>query len=149
MGTPNIVIGFLTVCVSLVFYIYTFSFPDIDQGFTGPGTIPTFYCILAFILGVILMIKGWIEKRKDHQKKAIEQKHLKLVLLFMGMFVLYVLGFIYLGFYLSTILFLIVCLLVTRIKKPMLLIGIPLGTIVFIYIVFERILRIVLPSGIF
>lgn len=149
MGTPNIVIGLLTVCVSLVFYIYTFSFPEIDQGFTGPGTIPTFYCILAFILGVILMIKGWFEKRKSNQEKVVEQKHLKLVLLFMGIFALYIFGFIYLGFYLSTILFLVVCLLITKIKKPILLISIPLGTVIFIYIVFERILRIVLPTGIF
>ncbi|MCM3716507.1 tripartite tricarboxylate transporter TctB family protein [Alkalihalobacillus oceani] len=148
MAIPNIVIGCIVICLSFVFYIYTFSFPDVSQGYTNPATVPIIYSILLAILGFILIIKGWNE-RKGTQTKSDRQRQNKLVFVFMGVFIIYILGVIYLGFYLSTFLFLVTCLIMTRVKKIIWLIGIPIRAIMFVYIIFGKLLRIVLPTGFF
>lgn len=76
-----------------------------------------------------------------------EPSSLSRVVPFLLLIAAYVLGLIWLGYYLSTLVFLVVAMLMLGERKLARLFGVPLGWLAFSYSVFARVLLVPLPIG--
>lgn len=72
-----------------------------------------------------------------------------MVLLSMILIVVYVFIIAKLGFYVSTLLFLTLILWITKVRRLLTLVTVPIGTLLFLFLFFQKLLKVSLPTGIF
>jgi len=135
--------AFLILAVLL--YRSTASYPDSVQGSTALyvrflGLALAFFCSLELFL--------WLKNRKlaETEKMTIA----KVPMRFWGLFVLllaYSVSLPYLGFYLASALFLPLAMLLLGAKKPLSICLTSAGVLMFVYLVFAKLLEVPLPEG--
>ena len=143
MRLPNLIIGIVIVLVGIFFIANTLDFPDLKLEPIGPAFMPRLYSILLIFLGLILVIKAL----REREEKASTESNIKYALLSMLIVIVYVLLIPLVGFYISTFIFTIVFLYFSKVRSKIILISIPTGAIVFIYICFDKILKVAIPVG--
>lgn len=135
--------GYLILAVLL--YRSTASYPTSVQGSTALyvrflGMALAVFCSLELFL--------WFKNRKQ-----VETEKLTIAAVparFWGLFVLlliYSTALSYLGFYISSALFLPLAMLMLGAKKPLSLSLTSVGVLLFVYLVFEKLLEVPLPEG--
>lgn len=144
----NIVIGAIAMLVSGLFFYLTFSFPVSEFQDTGPGFLPRVYCIILFFLGITLILQyvPFKEFNQGTKNKSIT-KELKMALKAMGLVLLYLLVIPYLGFYIATLFIVVIFLWVCGVRQVLQMILLPLGLTLFVFILFNQMLNIPIPSG--
>lgn len=125
------------------FYSLTFQFPETATQDVGPAFMPRVYCGLIVLLGGLLIIQGF----RDQSKKEGTERTIGYALATMGFVLLYLILIPYLGFYLSTALFVFALLVFSKVRNKMALISVSLGTPLFIFVVFEKLLKVAIPLG--
>lgn len=143
MKIPHIICGLISIVIGGFFYFLTFNFPELETTEVGPAFLPRVYCGLLIIFCVILFIQGLIEKGKE----KTEEKTLGYALASMGIVLLYVWILPIVGFYISTLLTIFSLLLFSRVRSKLILISIPIGSVLFVFIVFEKLLKVSIPLG--
>lgn len=139
-------IAFISLCVILIssFLFYeSFKFPSTSTRDIGAAFIPRVYFGILITLGVILIVQEMIKRPKSYDR------HIKRVLLSMGLFLTYLLLVPILGFYISTPLLVFLFLWIANGRKKLFLTLIPIGITLFVFVVFEVLLKIQIPKGIF
>jgi len=155
----EIIFYLLIIILSVLLLINTFSFPE-NLGDVGPAFFPRMLLVVLLILSVVLLINSFLkmekqknqdqDKDKDKKEQMIAMS-LKVAFLF-SLIVLYSIGMIYLGYLLSTLLFLVVAVsfMIGNIKiKTFIQKTLPTSLIItFVtYIVFKMMIHIPLPVG--
>ena len=143
MKRINFIAGFLVIAVSGYFYYLSNSFPSIKAQLTGPAFMPRFYIYVLVDLSIILILNSL---RLENNKIS---GNIKMVFISMGLVFLYAVLIPNLGFYVSTLFFLTTLLWVSKVRKPITLITIPIGTLLFLFLFFQTLLKVPLPTGIF
>lgn len=143
MKMVNLIASFLVLLISGYFYYLTTSFPSINAQVTGPAFIPRFYIYGLICLSIILILQSL--KIKNEKVSG----NTKMVLLSMILIVVYVFIIAKLGFYVSTLLFLTLILWITKVRRLLTLVTVPIGTLLFLFLFFQKLLKVSLPTGIF
>lgn len=143
----NIASGIVSIVIGGFFYFLTFGFPEIETDLLGPDFLPRLYCFLLIFFGLILVIQGVIKKYSDEETGIQRSKTIGYALSSMAIVFLYIIILPYIGFYISTVLAMSALLYFSKIRKPLVLVGVPLGVALFIFIVFEKLLKVQVPMG--
>ena len=138
----NILVPSCLVALSLVFLLLTFDFP-IDEA--GPAVIPRLYIAVILVLSGIIFLQIFQGKEKAVPK--LERKGYLAFL--MAIFIIYFLAMPYVGYFLSTFLFIVLMLHVLGYQKKVRIWFIAGGWILFSYLLFYKLLYIQLPLGVF
>jgi hypothetical protein len=140
----NIMVPCSLVAVSVLFLVLSLEFP-VQEG-VGPRVIPQLWCYLILILSAIVLAKAL--RGKEAVPPKVEQMGLmvKVTAALIGYFV----GMYYLGYYLSTFLFIVLLLhILSYQRKFFSYVAIAGGWVLFSYLVFYKTLYTQLPLGIF
>ncbi|MBM4323021.1 MAG: tripartite tricarboxylate transporter TctB family protein [Deltaproteobacteria bacterium] len=139
----NILIPCCLIALSLVFLAITFRFSGEEEA--GPAAIPRLWIFLILVLSSIIL--GQILRGKDEVVPRI--KRTGLLALVMVTLISYFLAISYIGYFLSTFLFIVLLLNMLSYRKKLLIYFIAGGWILFSYLVFYKLLYIQLPLGFF
>ncbi len=152
------VISIIFIAIAATFFVMAGSFPEGSNGATGPGWFPRIMCVIIILLSVINLVttnidfaaKSEEEKQKDRSiALKLLSKDNMIVWVTIIATLLYVLGIQYVGFVVSSIVYMLVMNLyykVPEINKPAAFI-IPFAVTGVLYYVFTNLLHVVLPSG--
>ncbi len=138
----NILIPCGLILVSLIFLTLTFGF-RVEEA--GPALIPRLWIYLIIVLSGITLWQAL--RKRDKAAPKIERPNL--LLLTMGMLIGYFLVMPYIGYFLSTFIFIVVMLHILSYRKRILIYVIAAGWCICSYLVFYKLLYIQLPLGIF
>jgi len=132
--------------VFLVFYFITYTFPvprGILVGMTPGSTIPRlwFYSLLPVIVLTLIPI--------FRNKEEVDPKwgNMRLIAIVFTVLVISVGLFNFIGYYISSALFIVTVMWILGSRNKVELIAVPAGWIVFSYLVFARLLSVRLPVG--
>jgi putative tricarboxylic transport membrane protein len=139
----NILIPCSLIAVSLAFLVLTFGFPSQEEA--GPALIPRLWIYMILVLSGIIL--GQILRGKDEVAPKIERPGL--LVLVMAALIGYFVAMPFMGYFLSTFLFIVLLLNVLSYRKKLLLYLIAGGWCLVSYLVFYKLLYIQLPLGFF
>jgi putative tricarboxylic transport membrane protein len=143
LRVPTVVMSVIIIGISGYFYSISRAFPHNQMQETGPDFMPKIYCGFLILLSLILIVKEVMSKAKEEKKDSA----ILYAVAAMGIVAIYLILIPYAGFYLSTAAAIVSFLLFTKVKSLYTLAAVPLGTIAFIYIFFEKFLSVSLPLG--
>ncbi len=135
--------GYLILAVLL--YRSTASYPVSVQGSTA-----LYVRFLGMALGVFCSLELFLWFKNRGQAQSEKLTIATVPIRFWGLFILlliYSTALSYLGFYLSSVLFLPLAMLLLGAKKPLSISLTSIGVLLFIYLVFARLLEVPLPEG--
>ncbi|MCL2410744.1 MAG: tripartite tricarboxylate transporter substrate-binding protein [Treponema sp.] len=133
--------------IGLLSFIISFSFPPpsgLMASNTDASTIPRvwFYALIpSMVFALIPIFSG---KETPHEKWGGGLKNVWIIL---AALVVSVILFQFIGYYISSALFVVITLWILGVRKKIQLIALPLGWVAFSYIVFARVLFVRLPVG--
>lgn len=162
----NLVLASITIVFSLFFFIVALQLPPSPSPMTlGPGFWPKTILLLMFIMGVILFIRSLRERAKASREKEVDKNiiekseeveeefaaeivHKTKFLHVLAVLIVATLLMSYLGYIVTTILFIIAIAFVIGVRKwlPVIITSV-IGTAVATYL-FGVLLNIALPKGI-
>ncbi|WOV88094.1 tripartite tricarboxylate transporter TctB family protein [Sporosarcina oncorhynchi] len=143
MKVAHITSGIISIFIGGFFYYLTLDFPETKSTDTGAAFMPRIYCGLLIVFGLILFIQGLLDKNKVERI----DRTIGYALISMAIVLAYVLTMPYIGFYISTALTIFGLLLFSKVRKVSTLVSVPLGAILFVYIVFGILLKVSIPLG--
>lgn len=138
MKKIDFVISLILLIFGSLYYYQTFSFIS-----SGAAFVPRIYAILLMTFSLILLIRSFLTKEK------FKGGNIKKILITMGITFIYILSIPFLGFHLSSLIFILIILLLRRIKNIFILAGVPIGSVLFIYVFFQKVLNVPVPMGFF
>ncbi len=138
----RIMIPLFFIFLSIIFYLITYSFPVNEK--VGPSVVPRLW--IAFIIPLSLYLLFDI-LRKDKENIEIPKGDIPIVWKFFLLLVVYLISMIYIGYFISSFLFVFFAMLLLGYKKYSTMVLISAGWIVFSYFVFYRMLFVPLPTG--
>jgi len=131
----------------LLFFIISFSFP-LPRGLmasnTNASTIPRVWFYVLVPSTVLAFFQIFTGKEEPDAKWGVSLKYVGIVF---ATLVISVLMFKYIGYYISSALFVVITLWVLGVRNKIQLVTLPLGWVVFSYFVFAKILYVNLPVG--
>ncbi|GKV64833.1 MULTISPECIES: tripartite tricarboxylate transporter TctB family protein [unclassified Sporosarcina] len=144
MKIPHIVSGIISICLGSLFYYLTLDFPEPNAADTGAAFLPRIYCGLLILFGVILLIQGLRDRTKETAKGF---QTVKYALITMVIVLMYILIIPYIGFYIATVFTIFGLLFFSKVRKTITLVSVPIGAVLFIFLVFEKLLKVTIPLG--
>lgn len=123
---------------------------------------PILICRVGIVLTLVLSVKMLIrdakirkseqdleETREQNRQKTLTKEHYKNIGIFMGMLLLYILSIRGLGYFVSTITYLIVSMSIFKKRFSWVIVVIAIVFTIVMYLTFDQFLHIVIPHGIF
>jgi hypothetical protein len=138
----RIIIPVFFIELALAFGIVTLNFPNRGDD-VGPGVVPGLWLIAILIFSGLLLFKALLGTEEQDPPWG----HLKKVIFFIVMTILYIIVMQYIGYYLSTIIYLILGMYYLSYRNWVVMISITAGWVVFSYFAFYRLLYVPLPQG--
>lgn len=136
----GIMIPVFLILLSIVFFIITYTFPSNED--VGPSVVPRLWILMLIPLNIYLIITTL---RQKGEIPGITDK--RPVYKFAGLLILYLIGIIYLGYFISTFIFLFSSLYVLGYRNYRIMLFIDIGWLIFSYLVFYRMIFVPLPVG--
>jgi len=130
----------ILMALGMLFFAITFDFPG-EQ--VGPALIPRIWTVTLVILCCGLLFFAF-SGNTDKDPKA---GRIGFVLLGIALMLVYFFAMQTIGYFISSFIFLTLMMYILSCRKPLLLILIPTGWLVFSYLVFYKLLYIQLPLG--
>lgn len=138
----SIMIPVFFIELAVLFSILLLAFPETDAE-VGAGVVPSIWIISIFTLSIFLLIRGVTGREgKDPEWGRISAVGVMIVLI-----IIYLLMIQFIGYTISTILFLVLSMLYLRYKNWKTIIILTTGWILFSYFVFYRLLYVPFPKG--
>lgn len=140
MRTGNIIFSSLLLALMFGVLYMTLQMPAaVNRDQIGPSYVPMVYVCAAIVLCIGIIIQSVKEKTKEpfHFDKRF--------FLYVFIAVIYLITIHFIGYYLSTVLSLVVLFLMLGVRKWYVLISVPSGFCLFIYIVFDRLVNLPIP----
>jgi putative tricarboxylic transport membrane protein len=138
-------VGTFTLILTVYIYIVTGSYPKAHINPVSASTFPRLLSVLMSCIGWSLIYGGL----KKSQLPKISIKNRKKVFLLIALLIIYALILQLLGFTLATLALLVMILVTLEINKIAYLVLVPLIATFAIQYIFQRILSVPLPTGIF
>tara|TARA_Y100001001_G_scaffold133972_1_gene134345 strand:- start:369 stop:797 length:429 start_codon:yes stop_codon:yes gene_type:complete len=127
--------------ISIVLFLQSFIFPVSSE--VGPAVIPRLWIFALVPLSLLLLVKTL--RNKDGVEQA--GTRVDIVLTFIGFLVVYLLVMNYIGYFLSTFIFMITGMIYLGYKNIKVMLITSATWIMFSYIIFYKILFVPLPLG--
>ncbi|MUV37057.1 hypothetical protein JNUCC1_00863 [Lentibacillus sp. JNUCC-1] len=143
MKLSNYISGIITIVIGVFFYTLTFSFKKLGNQLIGAEFMPRVYCGLLIVLGFILLVQTYRDKSKKDEKKNT----MKYALGTMVIVLLYIIVIPLVGFYLATVFTILGLLLFSKVKNKIIIFLLPIGTVAFVYVAFDKLLKVSIPIG--
>lgn len=138
---PDIIISIVLLGFLATLAMQLSSVPDVSRNY------PTLLIVVAAIMSAILLIKSAIRYRHAEVVETNVVGQLKIILPFCLMIIAYLILMGYLGYIISTVVFMIAALCYLRMKNKIAIVILALAMTVIIYFVFSKYLIVVLPFG--
>ncbi len=138
----NILLPAYLIVLSLVFWVFTFDFPE---DVAGAAVIPRLYIFLILVLSGLILLQ--IFRGKEKAVPRLERKGF--LFLVMAILIAYFLAMPWMGYFLSTFLFIVLLMHMLAYKQKGRIWLIAGGWVIFSYFLFYRLLYIQLPLGVF
>jgi putative tricarboxylic transport membrane protein len=148
----NIITAILLVFMIGGIFYATKDYPKVIEGALGPGEWPRFLAILMAIFTLLLLIGTFIQKPNGVKKKdpiQFDSGGVKRVFVIIGTLLLFVFMLQILGFLISSFIFIVLVMLVMGERRVKWLLGTSFGITFGIWVVFELLLKLMLPRPIF
>lgn len=136
--------GILLIVFALFAYYGSYSFPELGVTDTGPAFFPRLVAIGIIGLSIILIVKSFI-KTEDEKVKFDGYKK---VLLSVGIMIVYLIGFLKIGFFTSSVFSLILIMYVMGMRKKTTILLVTILSTGVIYLIFYYLFNVPLPKGI-
>jgi len=141
----NINLSLIFMAFASFFYYLTLSFPKGKIVKTiGPSSVPRLWIYLLIIFCIILIVQALRGKVRSDKKQGQTFLVLKLIALLIG----YLVVIKFLGYFISTFLFLMATIWLMNYRKYKIILLIVTVFLVFIYIAFYKVLHVPLPMGV-
>lgn len=138
---PDIIISIVLLGFLASLAVQLPQIPDVSR------TYPTILIVVAIIMTVGLLLKSVLRYKHDEMVETNVISQLKIILPFCLMIIAYLILMGYLGYIISTVVFMIAALCYLRMKNKIAVIVLALAMTVIIYYVFTNYLIVVLPVG--
>lgn len=138
--TGQVIIPITMIGFSLILWAVTFSFP-VDEA--GPAVIPRLWIVWLVLLSVMLV--GFCFAGKTGEDP--ERGRLGFLALGIGLVIGYYFAMDYLGYFLSSFIFLALLMYMLSYRKPLIIVLVCSGWVLFSYLIFYKLLYIQLPLG--
>jgi putative tricarboxylic transport membrane protein len=145
MKTANLVSSFIAIIIAAIFFIMTFQFKEIEVQDTGPAFMPRLYAGILVILAILLIINSIKANTKEQENDS--SSNFKLVFITMVLMIALLIFIPIIGFYISAPIVIFIFLKICRQKSLFLLLGLPVGVVFFVYLLFEKLLLVPIPTG--
>ncbi len=137
----QVIIIYFFLSLSIIFYIVSFGFPNVGE--VGAAVVPRLWIFALIPLNIYLLIRTL--RNKDHIERQKGDMHQ--VLFFIAFLAVYLVAIMFLGYYISTFLFLFLGMYLLGYRKIMSMVIISIMWIIFSYLIFYRLLYVQLPVG--
>ena len=138
--------------IGLLFCLGSTEYGDIRSGFPSAGFFPFMGGVILVSLSMMLMIRSGVRKEMEQGKiiKFFPQKDsLKRLVIMLFVLFMYSISLVYLGFLITTFLFMILLLKFLEPQRWTTTLMIALLTSISAYLLFEIFLKVQLPKGVF
>ncbi len=140
--TGRILFPIFFISLSLFFWMLSARFADGDA--YGPAVVPRLWAFLLTLCSLILYLKVLAGKESEDPKPG----RLDIVLRFIVLLMLYIPAIKFIGYFISTIVFLPVAMWLLGYRNRIAIIVITIAWMLLSYVLFFRILHVALPQGI-
>ena len=138
--TGQAIIPTLMILFPLLLWAVTFSFPSEEA---GPSLIPRLWIFWIVVLSAILLGFCVFGKTEKDPKRG----RIGFLIIGIGLVVSYYFAMDYLGYFISSFLFLAILMYMLSYRKPLTIILVCSGWVLFSYLIFYKLLYIQLPLG--
>jgi len=138
-GLILVLLGLMTVSLFCLFLSFGFA----RKGDVSASVVPRLW-ILGLIACCVYLL---VDALRGKQERDPAAEHTGLSFLFIGLSFAYFLLIGLVGFYISTVLFLVASMLILAYRRWPVLLAVTAGWILFAYLVFARVLFVPLPNG--
>ncbi|WP_157886476.1 tripartite tricarboxylate transporter TctB family protein [Planococcus versutus] len=157
----EILIGLALIVLCIIIYVQGGNLPSLNEAYFSAGSFPRLIAALLILLSAILIISKMNElrKKKPTEDKISTQKQLaafymeyRLVVLTTVVFFVYIFLLQFIGFVVSTILFIIGAAILIGYRKGKEVLTVSAVAVILtlsMYFFFENVLHVRFPSGIF
>lgn len=116
----------------------------------GPGVWPMILSVAMILLSVILIIQTLVRPRPENEEKPIDFRSpgMKRIYILIGLLALFCLLLKLFGFYVAIAYLIPSVMFLLGERRPAMLIGLTVGIIIFIVVVFVLLLKLKMPGGI-
>ncbi|MDC7245160.1 MAG: tripartite tricarboxylate transporter TctB family protein [Sphaerochaetaceae bacterium] len=137
MKKGNVIFGSIVLLFMCYLLFLTYQIPKpMSEYEMGAGYVPTVYLYTAIFLLVSILIKEFL--KKDDSPVNVSRR----ALFFFLIIVAYVIGIRFIGYYIPTFVVLTALLFLLGERRKKILLTVPIGFIVFIFVVFQKILHV-------
>jgi len=137
------IISIFLIIISFFLYYQTITLED------DPATLPRLMLIVIIFLSILMIIKDKIKKSNNNDVKKMSRQSFLRIFIVTCIIFLYVNSINLLGFYISTLIFLIIVLRYIGEKNKLVIFGVPILFLIFLYLTFSLFLHVDIPLGIF
>lgn len=157
----EIIIGLALIGVGVIIYIQGGNLPSLNEAYFNAGSFPRLIAALLILLSIFLILSkvNELRKRKPAEDKVSNKERMtafyveyRLVILTTAVFFVYIFLLQFIGFVVSTILFIIGAAILIGYRKRKEVLTISTVAVILtltIYFFFENVLYVRFPSGIF
>lgn len=128
------------IVFSLVLWVVTLGFPSEEA---GPAVIPLLWIFWLILLSLVILVFCFTGRIDKDPKRG----RMGFLGLGVGLVVVYYFAMDYLGYFLSSFLFLVIAMYMLSYRKPLTILLVGTGWVLFSYLVFYKFLYIQLPLG--
>jgi putative tricarboxylic transport membrane protein len=137
----DFVAGVTLIVSAVIVYFLAAQFPEALSGEMGAAFYPGLCAMVMGACGIGLALQGWKRNVKNPVPVFVWGKLIPMLLIL----AFYAITLRFLGFRISTIIFVFICMFFLGERKPMLLASIPIGVSLGIYYLFVKVFLIILP----
>lgn len=138
--------GLFFAILAIVFFFLALQYPYNSPIGPGSGFFPVWICVILFICSVLLIVESIRNSAEFVEAFLPKGKQLREILLVLGALILYVALINFLGYILSSIIFLFI--LLCHNYKWYVSLTTSVGVTLFLYLLFKVFLKIPLPANI-
>ena len=116
---------------------------------TKDAVYPRFVNVWIAICGILLILKSWKSTEKIILYESKDEKGIIRVVATVIVFLIYIFMIDFLGFFISSFIFIIILMLSFGVRQWIKLISVPIIILLFLYFLIKKVLFFPLPEGIF
>lgn len=116
---------------------------------TEDAVYPRLVNVWIAICGILLILKSWKSTEKIILYESKNEKRIIRVVVIVTIFLIYIFMIDFLGFFISSFIFIIILMLSFGVRQWIKLISVPIIILLFLYFLIKKVLFFPLPEGIF
>jgi len=137
----GIMLPLFFIALSIVFFLISYTFPSNEK--VGPSVVPRLWILILVPLNIFLLIDIFRKKKEIKESEGNQA----IVWGFIGLLLLYLISIFYIGYFISSFVFLFVGIYMLGYRKYLTMLIISTGWLLFSYLIFYKLLYVPLPVG--